>query len=187
MRLPDYYDLLDIPRSATAADIIQAYRLATRTYVNGSQAVYFMFDEDQLLEIRRDIEEAYKTLSHTEKRKLYDTMLAQQNTGTASRNAMDEREKNVFYLKQPGESPTTNSIKFTGDQLKRIRKSRGISLVKLADATGMQHRLLQAIEEEELTLFKDPSELHTTLSYYSKEIGLDPQEVRNSYPLTDHA
>ncbi|NWF35601.1 helix-turn-helix domain-containing protein [Mariprofundus sp. KV] len=187
MRLPDYYDLLDIPRSASAADIIQAYRLATRTYVNGSQATYSMFDEDQLVEIRRDIEEAYNTLSHTERRKLYDTMLAQQQAGTTSRNAIDEREKNVFYLKQPAEIPAATGIKFTGDQLKRIRKSRGISLAKLADATGIQQRLLQAIEEEDLTLFRDKSELNTTLSCYSKETGLDPQEVRSSYPLTDQA
>ncbi|NWF39547.1 DnaJ domain-containing protein [Mariprofundus sp. NF] len=186
MNLPDYYEILDIPRGATPADIIQAYRLATRTYVTGSQATYSMFDDDQLQEIRSEIEAAYKTLSNTEKRKLYDTMLAQKSSSPVNRSSVDEREKNVFYLKSADESNATESIRYTGSHLKKIRKSRGLSLAKLADSSGMQCRLLQAIEDEDLTRFSDPSELKAVLLRYSAEIGADPREVSSSYPLLNH-
>ena len=184
MNLPDYYEILDIPRGATPADIIQAYRLACSTYIDGSQASYSMFDEEQLQEIRSDIDEAYKTLSHNEKRKLYDAMLDQgSSSSSGSRGTVDESDKNVFYLKPADESNSETRVHYTGYHLKSIRKSRGISLEKLADSTGIQSRTLQAIEDEDMTRFDNPAELKAVIAQYAAVIGVDPSEVSSSYPL----
>ena len=184
MNLPDYYEILDIPRGATPADIIQAYRLACSTYVEGSQASYSMFDEEQLQEIRSDIDEAYKTLSHNEKRKLYDTMLAQGST--CSRGTIDENDKNVFYLKPADEANSEARVHYTGYHLKSMRKSRGISLDNLADRTGIQSRTLQAIEDEDMTRFDSLAELKAVIAQYAAVIGADPSEVSSNYPLLNH-
>ena len=184
MILPDYYEILDIHRGATPAEIIQAHRLACSTYINGSQASYSMFDEEQLKEIRSDIEEAYKTLSNTEKRRLYDAMLTQNSTASSgSRGTVDENDKNVFYLKSADEANSESQPHYTGYNLKRIRKSRGISLEKLADRTGIQTRTLQAIEDEDMTRFDNPAELKAVVAQYAAVIGVDPSEVSSNYPL----
>jgi len=177
MELPDYYDILDICRDATSTEIIQSYRLAISTYDADSQASYSMFDEQQLLEIRSEVEEAYKTLSHSERRRVYDSLL---NSTTGKLPV--EGDENVYYLNfQTDESRASEKDVITGLQLKNIRKSRGISLEMMAQRTGLSVRDLQAIEEEEITLLENIKPLKDSLLLYASEIGSDAEQLSRAY------
>jgi len=167
MSIPDYYDILDIPRSASAGEIINAYRLASSVYSIDSQVTYSMFDDVQIQNIRSDIEEAYKTLIHLEKRKAYDVLL-HQHIDTDS-NSISQSEDNVYYLKQ---QDNANKARFTGLQLRAIRKSRCISLQQMSERTGIERRVIQAIEEEDVDYLGNEIQLKDQLISYATEIGV---------------
>jgi len=178
MELVDYYDILDIPRDASSTDIIRAYRLAISTYDTNSQASYSMFDDEQLQEIRKDIEEAFRTLNHSEKRKVYDSLLK-----TAENRATDQRDKNVHYLNFGDESKKSSGQIITGEQLKSMRKSRGITLAAMAQRINIDIRTLQAIEEEDLNQLSDLNQLREMLQRYASEVGGDPLSISQEYSL----
>lgn len=75
MTRPDHYAVLNIERTASTAEIVQAYRAAISAYESDSLAAYSLFDEAELERLRREIEEAYQTLSQSERRRSYDATL----------------------------------------------------------------------------------------------------------------
>ena len=68
----DYYSLLRISPQASKLDIINAYRHAKLTYRKDSLAVYSLYSEEELAEIRLEVDKAYAVLSDREKRRAYD-------------------------------------------------------------------------------------------------------------------
>jgi DnaJ-class molecular chaperone len=167
MSIPDYYDILDIPRNASVGEIIDAYRLASYAYSIDSQAAYSMFDDVQIQDIRSDIEEAYKTLIHLEKRKAYDRLL--QHHIDADSNLISQSKGNVYYLKQQDDADKT---RFTGLQLRDIRKSKCISLQQMSERTGIEERVIQAIEEEDVDYLGNETQLKDKLMLYAAELGM---------------
>jgi len=63
----DYYDILNVPRTASADEIKQAYRKLARKYHPDVNA-----GDRSSAEKFKEINEAYETLSDPQKRKLYD-------------------------------------------------------------------------------------------------------------------
>jgi len=68
----DYYSLLRIPPEASKLDIINAYRHAKLTFRKDALAVYSLYSEEELAEIRLEVDKAYAILSDREKRQIYD-------------------------------------------------------------------------------------------------------------------
>jgi len=68
----DYYSLLRIPPKASKLDIINAYRHAKLTFRKDALAVYSLYSEEELAEIRLEVDKAYAILSDREKRQTYD-------------------------------------------------------------------------------------------------------------------
>ena len=72
---PDYYAVLNLPRNASIAEIVQAYRAAISAFESDSLAAYSLFDEAELERFRSEVEDAYQTLSQTDRRQAYDATL----------------------------------------------------------------------------------------------------------------
>lgn len=70
-----------------------------------------------------------------------------------------------------------------GDQLRAQRESLGLSYRDLAASTKIQGRLLQALEEEDLTEFDAPAYARGFLKLYARELGLDEDQVLASFPI----
>ena len=65
----DYYEILNIKKSASQQEIHRAYVVAKAAYQKNSLAHYNLVSEDERKEMTAQIERAYLTLSHPKKRK----------------------------------------------------------------------------------------------------------------------
>jgi len=186
----NFYELLEVRPDASSMDIINAYRQAKLTYKPESLAAYSLFDEDELETIRAGIEQAYLALSSPEKRRAYDTLLAEQ-AGTPAKRGVPEpvvSHSNVVEMSGEAQSPAGIRYRmavatvFPGALLREIREFKGIELATIAEHTKISKQYLRAIEEEDSHHFPEPIYLKGYLKQYAAEIGLDPERVANHYP-----
>jgi transcriptional regulator with XRE-family HTH domain len=68
-----------------------------------------------------------------------------------------------------------------GQELKRERELRGVSLREIADSTRINLRLLQALEEDKLDVIPGAFFVRAILRSYAKSIGIDEDQVLNKY------
>jgi cytoskeleton protein RodZ len=68
-----------------------------------------------------------------------------------------------------------------GQELKRERELRGISLREIADSTRINLRFLQAIEEDRLDALPGAFFVRAILRSYARSIGIDEHQVLNKY------
>jgi DnaJ-class molecular chaperone len=71
----NYYELLNVERTASQDEIWEAYQAALATYQPGSLAVYSLVTEDERIVILGRIQEAFQTLRDPQTRKAYDLAL----------------------------------------------------------------------------------------------------------------
>lgn len=68
-----------------------------------------------------------------------------------------------------------------GQELKRERELRGISLQEIADSTRISLRFLQALEEDKLDVIPGSFFVRAILRSYARSIGIDEHQVLNKY------
>ncbi|HUU37768.1 MAG TPA: RodZ domain-containing protein [Candidatus Desulfaltia sp.] len=68
-----------------------------------------------------------------------------------------------------------------GQELRRERELRGISLREIADSTRISLRFLQAIEEDHLDRIPGEFFVRAILRSYARSIGIDEHQVLNKY------
>jgi len=71
-----------------------------------------------------------------------------------------------------------------GQELKRERELRGISLREIADSTRISLRFLQALEEDRLDIIPGAFFVRAILRAYARGIGIDENQVLNKYQET---
>lgn len=77
--------------------------------------------------------------------------------------------------------PTSDAIPDFGDELKRARELRGISLKEIADATKISKRFLEAIERNDLNALPAPVFTRGFVREYSRYLGLNAEEMVTRY------
>lgn len=73
-----------------------------------------------------------------------------------------------------------------GTWLRRQREIREIPLREISDVTKISLRYLEALEQDRFDVLPAPVFARGFLREYSKYVGLDPDEVVNSYLTADH-
>jgi cytoskeletal protein RodZ len=68
-----------------------------------------------------------------------------------------------------------------GEELRRERVVREISLEEIAQATKISIRLLTALEKSDLTKLPAPTFTRGFIRAYAKQLGIDPEEKVNAY------
>jgi len=68
-----------------------------------------------------------------------------------------------------------------GQELKRERELRGISLQDIANTTKISMRFLLALEEDKLDIFPGEFFIKSIISAYAKTLGLEKDSVLNKY------
>lgn len=68
-----------------------------------------------------------------------------------------------------------------GQDLKKEREVRGISLQEIAEATKISLRYLQALEEDQFELLPGKFLTRAIIRSYAQQVGLDPEEILQRY------
>ena len=82
---------------------------------------------------------------------------------------------------RPWEAESERSAASFGTWLRRQREIREIPLREIADVTKISIRYLEALEQDRFEMLPAPVFAKGFLREYSKYVGLDPDEVVNSY------
>jgi flagellar biosynthesis protein FlhG len=187
----DYYETLDVARSAGFEDIERAYRLACVTYCEDSLAGYPVFETGDVELLRERIEIAYRILVDPETRRAYDIELAAQ----ASEPTLPARMSTEFApasedarLAAPVLAPldTLDELEegegeWTGARLRRARLRQGLELDDITKVTKVNPTYLTFIEDE---CFDDlPAAVYVRgfVTGYAGCLGLDAKRVAASY------
>lgn len=192
----DHYELLEIPRTATPAEVERAYRLSQQTYAEGSLALYSVFETSDAAAIRERLEEAYRVLSDPEFRAAYDesrpagdpalpSMPPAEVRHEASRPDVSTRETATPSLDEVAEEygafEDDGGGDFDGVRLRRTRLFRGYEIDDIADVTKVSGTHLRNIEDENFADLPADVYVRGFVTAYAKTIGLDPKIVVPSY------
>lgn len=78
LKSQNFYEVLGVPRHATAEEIRAAYEISRHTFQENSLATYSLFTDAENQEILSLIVKAYETLFNPETRRAYDAQLERQ-------------------------------------------------------------------------------------------------------------
>ncbi len=82
----------------------------------------------------------------------------------------------------PDQTPQPHSeLAFFGEELRREREIRGISLKEIADATKISKRFLEAIERNDHKTLPAPVFTRGFIREYARYLGLNAEEIVNRY------
>ena len=154
----DYYETLDVARSAAFEDIERAYRLACDTYCEDSLAGYPVFEVGDVELLRERIEVAYRILVDPETRRAYDLELSAQ-ASEAFVTARIAPELDAAPEKARPAAPVLAPLdaldeleegegEWTGARLRRARLRQGIELDEITKITKVNPTYLAFIEDE---------------------------------------
>src|SRR3954471_22785289 len=78
-------------------------------------------------------------------------------------------------------TPTQSALASFGEELRREREIRGISLKEIADATKISKRFLEAIERNDHKTLPAPVFTRGFVREYARYLGLSSEEMVNRY------
>lgn len=184
LREQNFYEIFEIPPSATREQIEQAYELAKKTYGDNSLAAYSLFDSEERKEIIRKIHLAYETLSDEERRKVYDREVMGRTIPEEPFRAPAESVKAAPSPAAPEPSMMTveklEPVKIeslTGTRLRQIRERLGIPLQEIAGKTRINITYFEFLERNQYRSLPPAVYLRSYISQYARILGLDPNRV----------
>ncbi|MFB3886135.1 MAG: helix-turn-helix domain-containing protein [Thermodesulfobacteriota bacterium] len=179
-----YYEILEVSPAATMKEIQMAYDHAKETFHSDSLAIYSLFSEEEIREIRAAIEEAYRVLADEALRKRYDQSRFQAPEGPGGERPPDTQgsswEKKMA-LSFTDLSTDAGTEVYRGKVLRQIRERMGVDLKTVSVETRVNMKILEWIEEEALDKLPPLVYLKGFLRGYAQSLGLDPQRVVEGY------
>jgi len=196
----NYYEMLDVPLEATAAQIRAAYNNALQMYQADSLVSYSFFSQEERREILSLLDRAYATLINEHEREKYNAELARSGTldvsGKSAQvkkepvNLFDlSRQRDFFAARKTGNADLRKKIEqsqriqeiisrsvLTGADLKDIRTELGVAVEKINQETKIRMDYLRFIEEDKIERLPAPVFLKGFVKAYLKSLCLEPAD-----------
>jgi flagellar biosynthesis protein FlhG len=196
LEMQNHYEVLEVSRRARAEDIERAYRLATGTWMEGSLALYSVFDDSDAATMRERVRDAYRVLSDEHARRAYDQAtfdvpMESQSVEVARLHDAeslgevydDELEISLEGVLEASVESADESgeVDYDGGRLRRARMHRGFELEDISQITKISVSYLDAIECEAFDHLPAAVYVRGFVTAYVRVIGLDPARVTASY------
>lgn len=194
----NYYDILDVPTTATHDHIYQGYLRQKNAYANDNLAVYSLMTKEDSAKLINQIQEAFDIIGDPEKRKTYDkargfnlhwytqeTPIFMQTKEAATPSIAKLIALRRFELKyevdENFEREIESATEFTGELLKKIRTYKKVDINRLSDMTKISPTYLKNIEEENFAGLPAQAYVRGFVFQFAKCLKLNPQAVSSSY------
>ncbi len=173
----DHYEILEVSRSASRAEIEKAYRLARATFADDSLALYSVVDPRDAEAIRVRIELAWGVLSDAKQREDYDASLAPggEPAGPAMTVGFDVGPSEVPAAEAPEDLAGELPEGYGGATFRAARLRRALDLDQVAGLTKVNPRYLRYIEEENLEGLPAQVYVRGFVAAFAQVVGLDPK------------
>ena len=184
----NFYDLLEISRSATPEEILRAYERARSLYGAGSLAAYTLLSPEQGAALARRIEEAGDVLTDPEARAGYDARLPAEEARPARPAAEPPAQPPSPAASPPALSaPTGNPFVppegavWTGELLRRAREAQGLTVAQMAERTTVSRLHIEWVEGDRFEQLPVAVYLRGIVMCIARELRLDGQKVARSF------
>ena len=198
------YEILGIPLNASYFEIRQAYKEELSIYDEDSVISYAFFSDDERDGVLKKIEEAFVTLIDDNKRGKYDRALVDAGIADVSILSKKGQKKPIplFQMGRPAEYNTlVKRVKkrveekdvtaisteilskevISGNDLKRLRESIGITLEEVFEVARIRKSFLRAIEEDQFEELPPMVYLKSFLKSYAELLQVDVQKIVEGY------
>jgi DnaJ-class molecular chaperone len=199
-----HYKTLDIPMNASPVEIKQAYLEAFELYRDDSMAACAFFSNAERKDLLARLEEAYLTLINPEAKSDYDRSLMtmgimeEKQSRDASQGLiplydLQRKQTRHMWLTQAPDAVTSvvseNSLireilkqdRLTGQDLKRIRTTLEMPLVRVFLQTRIPIATLEAIEDDRFDLLPPTVYIKGFLKMYAQCLQIDTDTVVQAY------
>jgi len=180
----NYYELLEVPPSASKEEILRAYDLARKTFGQQSLSSYSLFAAEESQAILKNIEEAYRVLIDVRSRQEYDRFLSKRsNSPSASSVPTSAFPKPKIFSRDELEALLIEKSDegLSGRVLEKIRTHLAIPLQEIASKTRINITYLQYIEQDNYKGLPVEVYLRSYLVQYAQAIGFDPKKIADGY------
>lgn len=200
----NYYEMLELPLTASPFEIREAYKDALSIYNENSLTTYSLFTDDERDTILGKIEEAFLTLIDEDKRADYDRTLHRPGNSEkpfperrdqryptplfrakefTSTEAMRQRVRQKIEGKD-GEKISKDLLvkeSISGADLKALREAMGVELEEVFEITRVSLSTLAAIENNESEKLPPVIYLKNFLRQYADLLQLDSKKIIDAY------
>jgi DnaJ-class molecular chaperone len=195
----NYYEMLDIERHATAAQIRTAYNAALQMYQPDSMVSYSFFSRDEREKILTQLDKAYFTLINEAQRTRYDGELDPSAISeSGDKIAAVKKPVNIFEINRQqlnsparkihnaelkakiAQSPLIQDImarqEISGADLKAMRNELSVPIEKIHQETKIRLDYLHDIEEDKTGKLPAAVFLKGFIRAYLKSLCIEPAD-----------
>lgn len=199
----NYYEILEVPQTATQQEIALAYEKAKRTYSIQNPALYAIFDKTEAEQLLNMIDEAYAVLANNTYRNIYEKR-RQANTFAESELSIEsikaasielfnetkakaeqaeaEEKLKATYTPDPiMEEQIANQKVWTAEFLKEVREYKKVSIELLHEKTKINPWYLTALESMDVNNLPAPVFVRGYIVQVARFLNLDDKVVADSY------
>ena len=189
----NHYEILDLQPKAAPEQIDRAYEFFSEMYGEEGLATYSLLEADEIEAARACIREAYAVLSSPTERHRYDVeqgfaapdepLLPFEPAPPPVPAPPEAKSPPPRPAPPPAPRPAQQVLTgpVRGNDLRRLREEKGISLQEIAASSKIGVRYLEYIESDRHSHLPARVYLRGFLMEYARALGLDPERTVKAY------
>lgn len=199
----NYYEILEVPQTATQQEIALAYEKAKRTYSAQNPALYAIFDKNEAQQLLNMIDEAFAVLANNTYRNIYEKRrqansfsendLSIESIKAASidlynesklkkeLSEIEEKNKATYVVDEAFENEIRNQTQWTGEFLKKVCDYKKVTTELLNEKTKINTWYLKALETMDGNNLPAPVFVRGYIIQIARFLNLDDKAVADSY------